>query len=110
MSGSLGITKSELMALLTNHPDTAVVGVSAASLAAARRTGTAPEGATVSDLLRQLADFVGETVWIEEQDHSYYVMHLAEEKAFGPPDKWIIVKSDSPVFQKLRDRHRAGNR
>ena len=110
MSGSLSITKFELRALLTNYPDTAVVGVSAASLAEARRTGTAPEGATVSDLLRHLAEFVGETVWIEEQDHSYYVMHLGEEQEFGPIEKWIIVKSSSPLFQPFRERHRAAGR
>ena len=51
--------------------------------------------------------FSGDRVWIEEQDHKYYIVHLD----FGvdvEPDpngaQWVLVRSDSPLYDSWRKR------
>ena len=55
-----------------------------------------------------LGNFVGTRIWVEEQDHAWYILHLDQEVAKGgEPDttKWIMVGPESPLFGPLRDRH-----
>jgi hypothetical protein len=112
-TGGFLIPKSELTLLLTSLADTTVVGLAVGAFARAKRAGTTPEGATVCDLLRHIGEFPGENVLIEEQDNSYYVIHLDREvQDVRDPvaDKWIVVDSKSPLFTSFRERHEANLR
>ena len=55
-----------------------------------------------------LSAFAGERVWVEEQDHTYYILHMDHEaQEDGDPEgwKWIVVSSESPLFGPLRECH-----
>jgi hypothetical protein len=62
-----------------------------------------------SVVLTELLDTFGrEEVRVEEQDHAYYIIHLDMESRLGGnpnPEEWIVVRSDSPLFGLLRERH-----
>ena len=62
--------------------------------------------ADAARVLEMLRDFDGEAVFVEEQDHDYYVVHLdSDEHVDG--SKWVRVMDSSPLFHFLRQRHHA---
>jgi hypothetical protein len=109
-SGGFEIPQSELRLLLTSLSDTTAAGLAVGAAIRAKRAGATPESATVRDVLQLVDEFPGENVYIEEQERSYFVIHLDQELRDGRDpiaDKWIIVDSKSPLFSPFRERDHA---
>jgi len=63
---------------------------------------------TAADALRFIQEFAAADVWIEQQDHSWYVMHLDWPGGLSNDpvaDRWVTVTKSSPLFQALRNMH-----
>jgi hypothetical protein len=63
---------------------------------------------TIGALRRLVHEFSSKRVWIEEQDHRWYIMHLDwPVKAKDEPvaEKWIVVDPTSLLFAELRGEH-----
>ena len=60
--------------------------------------------ADAARVLQMLEEFQPDDVFVEEQDGSYYVIHL---DADGHIDgtKWVMVRDTSPLCGFLRERH-----
>ena len=56
---------------------------------------------TATEVLRVLSGVTATTVPVEEQDHSFYIVHVTDK----PRLMWLMVTSASPIFSGLRERH-----
>lgn len=81
------------------------IGRSLASVIKARSMGVTPVSLTLAGALAILREFRRSDVTLEEQDHSFYVIHLEPDVEDPDPERWIIVDSTSPLFRRLRERH-----
>ena len=73
------------------------------------RQVSARSPADASTVRELLAEFKGDEVFVEEQDRSYYVIHLdADDHVDGT--KWVMVRDTSPLFAFLRERHHTAGR
>lgn len=54
------------------------------------------ESLTASELRQVLAQWKGDEVPVEEQDHSWYIVHFPE---------YVTVTGDSPLFDGFRRHH-----
>src|SRR6185436_4858934 len=103
-SGGFLIPRNELEDLLNGLSDHPVLGRALTKPADARSWSDLDAAAVVTIL----GTFAGARVWVEEQDHSYYVLNLDREAhESGEPEawKWIVVSSESPLFEQLRECH-----
>src|SRR3954469_11616443 len=75
-SGGFSIRKSDLQRLLNGLTDHAIVGQTLAALISARRLSVPAAGIDAVILTELLSTFRPEKVWVEEQDHAYYIIHL----------------------------------
>ena len=57
---------------------------------------TLDESLTASRLQRMLKGWKGDEVLVEEQDHSWYIVHFSE---------WVTVDEKSPLFGSFRQTH-----
>jgi hypothetical protein len=65
-------------------------------------TGSKSAPADADEVVRLIGDCPHNRLAVEEQDHAFYVIHFSNE----PNDiKWLMVKSTSPMFMDLRNRH-----
>ena len=85
-SGGFLLGRPEFEHLLSQHDDLTEFG----------RFVQGP-AATVSDVKRLLRKKKWGKVIFEEQDGSWYVVHLKE---------WVVVRENSPFYQILRSAHR----
>lgn len=93
-SGGFVIEKADLKHLIQALPaDTAVAKVTVRS--SPLRTVTAAE------LARLVDECPHDRIEVEEQDHTFYVIHLRNK----PELVWIMVASETPLFLELRQRH-----
>src|SRR5438093_8250140 len=53
--------------------------------------------ANATEVLRLLEESVHERLAVEEQDHSFFIIHISKE----PTLLWVSVTSDSPIFAGL---------
>jgi len=60
-----------------------------------------PRPAYANEILRLLETSAAERLPVEEQDHSFYVIHLSDK----PSLVWVLVKSDSPIHSELARLH-----
>jgi hypothetical protein len=107
-SGGFLIDRAELARLLEALPAMCEVGVPVISAYRARSSGVQPMHLSAAGMVAMLSAVEWNNVWIEEQDHHDYVIHLDQpvdkvDRLDG--DKWIIVGPDSPLFIKLREVH-----
>jgi hypothetical protein len=97
-SGGFQIAKTSLEDLLATFVDPTIV------------VGHSPyrRPFAVADVLQLLQQFPSREVWIEEQDHRWYIMHLdwpVEAGAEPVAEKWVAVQTSSPLFDALRREH-----
>ena len=85
-SGGFYLKPPELEQLLKQHNGEVVVGK------------TLNESVTASGMMRILGEWKRDEVPIEEQDHSWYIVHFPE---------WVTVDEKSPLFQGFRKAHAA---
>jgi hypothetical protein len=107
-SGGFLVGRKEFAALLVGMPATSAVGPSVASAHRARSLGEPAVCLSAADTIALLATFGSDSVWIEEQDHKVYLIHLDRPvDAAGMPDaeKWIIAGPESSLFMVLRQMH-----
>ena len=83
-SGGFFLEPPEFQQLLTELDDGAVVGK------------TKRVSVTATEMSRSLREWKGEKVLIEEQDCSWYIVHLPE---------WVTVAEGSPLFAEFRQAH-----
>lgn len=98
--------RSDLQRLLNSLLNHAVLGHTLAALISARHQSRPVAGIGSTTAMELLDSFLGDEVWVEEQDYSVYIVHLdMEAHEGGDPDleKWIMVHSDSPLFGPLRE-------
>lgn len=104
-SGGFEIAKKRLERLLKGLADHTVVGnalVEPIDHATSRPSWSEVNAAAVTTML---SVFPGKRVWVEEQNHSYYILHLdreVHEDLEPQAAKWIVVRSGSPLFGLLR--------
>lgn len=107
-SGGFLIDRHEFAQLLDALSSTSTVGISVGAVNRARSIGPPSTCLSKADMIELLVAFPSGRVWIEEQDHRFYVIHLDHpaDKP-GPPDgdKWILVGPDSQLFEVLRHQH-----
>jgi len=53
------------------------------------------------EILRLVEASVADSFPVEEQDHSFYVIHLSDR----PSLVWVLVKSGSPMYSELARLH-----
>jgi hypothetical protein len=107
-SGGFLMLKPDLARLLDGLSPQSIVGCALTSPVHSRtHTWTDLDAAAVTNVL---SAFQGRKVWVEEQDHAYYILHLDRELQGLTDDpeasKWIVVRAESPLFGPLRERHR----
>jgi hypothetical protein len=95
-SGGFAIEASALKRLLRAVPETAPVGMLTGDASDPRLR---PVNAT--EVLHLVEKSPYERLSIEEQDHSFYIVHISDE----PTLVWLSVKSDSPLFAVLALAH-----
>ena len=83
-SGGFRLTRTTLEQLLYPYADDELVGK------------TLEKPVTASEMRGALFESGREEVMIEEQDHSWYIVHLPE---------WITVGAESPLFEGFRQHH-----
>ena len=83
-TGGFYLTPPELEHLLKHYEGNTVVGK------------MLKEPVTASELMQVLGEWKRDEVPIEEQDHSWYIVHFPE---------WVAVDAESPLFQGLRQAH-----
>jgi hypothetical protein len=94
-SGGFLIETATLKGLLRAAPDTAPIGKLAVRSSPRLRLVNATE------VLRLVEESPHERLAVEEQDHSFYIIHVRDE----PTPVWVSVKSDSPIFAALALQH-----
>jgi hypothetical protein len=108
-SGGFLISRMQLELCLEALPDGAVVGRSVASFIPGIRASQSSPGVSVPGTMAMLDAFGSDRVWVEEQDSSYYILHLdleVHDSADPDPAKWITIQPDSPLFEALRQMHK----
>ena len=106
MSGCFKLSKRELRERVAAIIHSQDVGYSLRFDWSAKGTSQAPARTPIdaARVLQMLEDFQGDDVFVEEQDGSYYVIHLdADNHVDGT--KWVMVRDTSPLFAFLRERH-----
>ena len=58
-----------------------------------------PSPVNAAEVIRFLGEHAQDRVAVEEQDHAAYLIHIGEVAS------WVAVRSESPVFAELRQRH-----
>ena len=119
-TGGFLISKSELTHVLSSLPNTSIVAESLGAMGRTRREGAPTEPTTVADLVRLVEQFEGENLYVEEHDFAFYQIyldHTLQQFVLGraapgeaPQPTWeklMVVHSDSPLFDALRERHTA---
>lgn len=95
-SGGFFIDTAALKRLLRAAPDTAPIGKLAGGSSNPRlRLVDAIE------VLHLVEDSPHERLAVEEQDHSFYIIHVSD----GPSLAWLSVTSESPIFAALALQH-----
>ena len=110
-SGGFLISKDQLEQLLKGLGDQPVLGHALANRVDWPTSSPSWAEVDAAAARTMLSTFPGERVWVEEQDHTYYILHLDHEvQEHGEPEagKWIVVRSESPLFGPLRECHRHG--
>ena len=61
----------------------------------------------VETLVEMLATYPSDRIVVEEQDRGAYIIHMYYPLSLDPPDfeRWILIKPESPLFEKLRRQH-----
>jgi hypothetical protein len=54
-----------------------------------------------TEIIRLIEERPLERLAVEEQDHTFYVIHIRNE----PPLVWVVVDSESPILAELKQRH-----
>lgn len=85
-SGGFYLKPLEFHRLLEQHDGETVVG------------RTLEDPLTASQMLRILARWKRDVIPIEEQDHSWYIIHFP---------RWVTVDERSPLFSGFRQAHAA---
>ena len=81
-----------LKRLLRAAPDTAPIGKLVRGSSDLRL-----QLVNATEVLRLVEESPYERLAVEEQDHSFYIIHVRDE----PTLTWVSVKSDSPIFAAL---------
>ena len=89
-SGGFCFKRGELEQLLGECENSAPVGK------------TVKNAVTAHELRQFLNQWNGSEVWVEEQDHAWYIVHFSEREF----DRWVTVGPDSPLFEAFRRQHR----
>jgi hypothetical protein len=91
-SGGFPLEKADLVRWIAGIPPTVEIG---------RVTpGERPRSAAVAEVAALLESCPHDRIAAEEQDHAFYIIHLSNQ-----PVVWVIVDSESPLFQNIRQRH-----
>jgi hypothetical protein len=93
-SGGFPIDTADLKQLLSAVADTAPIGMLADGSSALRP-------ADAAKVLQLVEAFPKERLAVEEQDYSFYIIHIRDE----PTALWVSVRADSPVFAGLKQQH-----
>ena len=97
-SGGFGLSKKEFERILNSLSPELVVGSYISPSGSAR--------VDVSTVIRMVGECPDDPIAIEEQDYKYYVVHIDGMATTVPiPEKWILVVSESPLFQEFREQH-----
>jgi hypothetical protein len=92
-SGGFVITRADLKELVKAIPDDTVVGQMS--------VGSSPiRAVTAAEAIRFVEEYPHEGVAVEEQDHTFYILHLSNE-----PILWLTIISKSPIFLEIERRH-----
>lgn len=83
-SGGFYLKRDEFEQLLSKCEDDTAVGK------------TLKKPVTASELRQVLDQWKGDEVPVEEQDHTWYIVHFPE---------WVTVSNDSPLFDGFRRHH-----
>jgi hypothetical protein len=108
-SGGFLMGKTELEGLLRAQREDSTIGRPVAQRPTASLTSTSTS-ISAGAAIRMLKEFKPDDVWVEEQDRQYYIIHFdlhVEDAAEPNPYKWVIVGSESPLFDGLRRHHHA---
>lgn len=108
-SSGFSISRRDLRAQFKALPASEVVGRALTSLSKERELNSSPSVVVVTAAAasQMLEEFSGDRIWIEEQDHKYYIVHLdfgVDVERDPNADRWVIVGSDSPLYDSLRRR------
>ena len=92
-SGGFIIETSDLKRLIAAVPPPAVVG--------RVTTGGSLRDVTAAETLQQIDQCQLDGVVVEEQDKTFYVIHLSDQ----PNIIWVTVSPQSSIFGELQQRH-----
>ena len=100
-SGSLFLNKIEFASWLGSRDGREIIGLCLA------RLGTDHPSVSVEMIVGMLATYPVDRIVVEEQDGRAYVVHMYHPFSLDPPDpeRWILIKPESPLFQELRRQH-----
>jgi hypothetical protein len=105
-SGGFFIARRDLKAQFKALPFSEVVGHALTS-PLKEQLNSSTSVVTAAAAAQMLDEFSGDQVWIEEQDHKYYIVHLdfgVDVEREPNAARWVIVRSASPLYDSLRKR------
>jgi len=101
-TGGLDLSVTDLRTLLANYEAATTIGHTLKPVPASTPNR---QPVTVANVLEMLNVFPGTRVWIEEQDHRWFIVHLdAEAHITSDPDidKWVVIMPESPIYSALK--------
>jgi hypothetical protein len=101
-SGSLFLNKTEFASWLSVRKSDEVIGRCPAL------PGPDRQVVSVEMVVELLGTYPADRIVVEEQDRASYIVHLYHPFTLSPPDpeRWILIKPESPLFQELRRQHK----
>ena len=100
-SGSLFLNKTEFASWLSDRDGHEIIGLRFVSPENDRRN------VSVETVVEMLATYPADRIVVEEQDGGAYIIHMYHPFSLDSPDleRWILIKSESPLFEELRRQH-----
>jgi hypothetical protein len=93
-TGGFRIKLDALAKLLENFPSEAVVAMCVNAAASSQR----PRSATIAEVRNLLGKTRQTELFVEEQDHASYIVHLDD-------NEWIVLGGSSPLYDSMRQHH-----
>lgn len=101
-SASFNVSRHDFEQLLNTIPTGTLVG----RLLSRPKGDRSFRAVDVLEVRQLFAEYPQDRIFVEEQDQSYYVIHLTKREEVAA---WIVVRNDSPLFAGVRRCHSMWN-
>jgi len=106
-SGGFTIAKSRLEELVRSLDSHTPIGRRLPRLSAPATLAPSGHDVDTAAVLIMISEFPGTRIWVEEQDHTFYILHLdheVEQNLEPEVEKWVMVHPESALFDLLTRR------